>query len=71
MTEPRWGLTYPLDNVALGDQRRLVEALPDLGFTDLWSKERGGLDAFTPLALASAWAPSQKLNDMATNLRSI
>ena len=53
----RWGLTFPLDGIPLADQRRLVEALPDLGFTDLWSMETAGADAFTPLALASVWAP--------------
>lgn len=58
---PRWGLTFPLDGIPLADQRRLVEALPDLGFTDLWSMETAGADAFTPLALASVWAPQLNL----------
>ena len=60
-TPPRWGLTFPLDGIPLADQRRLVEALPDLGFTDLWSMETAGADAFTPLALASVWAPQLQL----------
>lgn len=59
--EQRWGLTYPLDGVPLCAQRGLVERLPDLGFTDLWSMETAGADAFTPLALASVWAPSLRL----------
>lgn len=58
---PRWGLTFPLDGIPLADQRKLVEALPDLGFTDLWSMETNGADAFTPLALASVWAPQLNL----------
>src|SRR4051812_19444024 len=58
---PRWGLTFPLDGIPLTDQRKLVEALPDLGFTDLWSMETAGADAFTPLALASVWAPTLNL----------
>ncbi|MGE5830060.1 MAG: LLM class F420-dependent oxidoreductase, partial [Micromonosporaceae bacterium] len=28
-----------------------------LGYTDVWSAEAGGADAFTPLALASVWGP--------------
>ncbi|GGO88271.1 LLM class F420-dependent oxidoreductase [Wenjunlia tyrosinilytica] len=59
--QPRWGLTYPLDGVPLAEQRRLVESLPDLGFTDVWSTETAGADAFTPLALASVWAPALRL----------
>ncbi|WP_037608123.1 LLM class F420-dependent oxidoreductase [Streptacidiphilus rugosus] len=57
----RWGLTFPLDGIPLGAQRALVESLPDLGFTDLWSMETAGADAFTPLALASVWAPQLRL----------
>ncbi|GAB2598000.1 LLM class F420-dependent oxidoreductase [Streptomyces capparidis] len=59
--QPRWGLTYPLDALPLAGQRGLVERLPDLGFTDLWSMETASADAFTPLALASVWAPALRL----------
>ncbi len=34
-----------------------MRALPDLGFTDVWTGEGGGVDAFTPLAAAAAWQP--------------
>jgi probable F420-dependent oxidoreductase len=61
MTTARWGLTFPLDGIPLAAQRRLVESLPDLGYTDVWSMETNGADAFTPLALASVWAPSLNL----------
>ncbi|RAG81676.1 LLM class F420-dependent oxidoreductase [Streptacidiphilus pinicola] len=57
----RWGLTFPLDGIPLAAQRALVESLPDLGFTDLWSMETAGADGFTPLALASVWAPQLRL----------
>src|SRR5205085_8243622 len=33
----------------------------ELGYTDLWSSEANGTDAFTPLALAAAWVPSMRL----------
>ncbi|RNL86656.1 LLM class F420-dependent oxidoreductase [Halostreptopolyspora alba] len=57
----RWGVTVPLDGLALAEQRSLIERLPDLGYTDVWSAEANGADAFTPLALASAWAPRLRL----------
>jgi len=57
----RWGITIPFDGVPLPEQRSLFEQLPDLGYTDVWSAESNGADAFTPLALASVWAPSLRL----------
>jgi probable F420-dependent oxidoreductase len=57
----RWGITIPLDGVPLAEQRTIIESLPDLGYTDAWSAEANGTDAFTPLALASVWAPSLRL----------
>ncbi len=51
----RWGITLPLSGMPLSGQRDLVAALPDLGYTDAWSSEVNGADAFTPLALAAQW----------------
>ncbi len=52
---PRWGITLPLQGLPLPAQRRIVEGLADLGYTDAWSAELAGIDAFTPLVLASHW----------------
>src|ERR1051326_8700072 len=52
---PRWGITLPLRSLPLPDQRDLVAALPDLGYTDAWSSEVNGADAFAPLAAAAQW----------------
>lgn len=57
----RWGLTIPLTGVPLARHREVLEGLEDLGYTDLWSAEASGHDAFTPLALASQWAPGARL----------
>jgi probable F420-dependent oxidoreductase len=57
----RWGLTLPLPGVPLADHAAIVRALPDLGYTDVWTAETNGTDAFTPLALASAWEPTLRL----------
>jgi probable F420-dependent oxidoreductase len=57
----RYGMTIPFDGVQLHEQRDWIVELADLGYTDVWSSEANGADAFTPLALASAWAPSLRL----------
>jgi probable F420-dependent oxidoreductase len=62
----RWGMTVPLGGVALADHAAVYAALSDAGFTDLWSSEVAGTDAFTPLALAAAWAPEMRLGTAIT-----
>src|SRR5215204_4331676 len=57
----RYGITVPFDGVPLHAHREWFEEIAALGYTDLWSAEAGGADAFTPLALASAWAPTLRL----------
>ena len=57
----RWGLTVPLTGVPLAEHADIVRALPDYGYTDVWSAETNGADAFTPLALAAAWEPTLRL----------
>jgi probable F420-dependent oxidoreductase len=57
----RWGLTIPLMGVPLARHAEIVPGLEDLGYTDVWSAETNGTDAFTPLALASQWAPGLRL----------
>jgi probable F420-dependent oxidoreductase len=60
-SQSRWGMTLPLPGLPLAGQRDLVAGMPDLGYTDAWSAELNGADAFTPLALASQWAPPLRL----------
>ncbi|GLW91374.1 LLM class F420-dependent oxidoreductase [Actinokineospora globicatena] len=57
----RWGLSLPLTGIPLPAHRDLVRELPDLGYTDAWSAETAGCDAFTPLVLAAEWAPRLRL----------
>jgi probable F420-dependent oxidoreductase len=57
----RYGMTIPFDGVSLAEHRVWFEELADLGYTDLWSAEANGADAFTPLALAAAWTPGMRL----------
>lgn len=56
-----WGLTIPLTGVPLPAHAGVLRALPGFGYTDVWSAETAGTDAFTPLALASTWEPTMRL----------
>jgi probable F420-dependent oxidoreductase len=61
MTYQGYGMTIPFDGVPLHAQRDWIVELADLGYTDVWSSEANGADGFTPLALASTWAPTLRL----------
>ena len=62
----RWGMTVPLGGVPLADHAAVFAALTDAGFTDLWTSEVSGTDAFTPLTLAAAWQPQARLGTAIT-----
>jgi probable F420-dependent oxidoreductase len=51
----------PLTGVPVLEHRALVAELADLGYTDVWSAETTGTDAFTPLALAAQWSDRVRL----------
>ena len=56
----RPGMTVPLPGPLHSHRDKLAE-LADLGYTDIWSAESDGADAFTPLAMAAAWEPRLRL----------
>jgi probable F420-dependent oxidoreductase len=56
-----WGLTIPQLGLPLPEHETLLRKLPDWGYTDVWSAETSGADAFVPLALASTWQPALRL----------
>ena len=56
----RPGMTVPLPGPLHTHRDKLAE-LADMGYTDIWSAEADGADAFTPLALAAAWEPRLRL----------
>ena len=58
----RPGMTVPLPGPLHTHAAGLAE-LADLGYTDIWSSEADGADAFTPLTLAAAWEPRLRLGD--------
>jgi probable F420-dependent oxidoreductase len=57
----RWGITIPLTGLPLAEHQALLAELAEAGYTDAWTAETAGTDAFTPLALAARWAPSLHL----------
>ena len=57
----RLALTIPFQTVPLDQHADFVRALPDWGYTDVWTSEAQDVDGFTPLALASQWAPALRL----------
>ena len=59
-TMQRYGMTIPFD-LPLAEQESVIKEMVDLGYTDFWSSESNGTDGFTPLALASVWAPTARL----------
>jgi probable F420-dependent oxidoreductase len=62
----RWGITLPLTGVPVLQHRALVTELGEMGYTDVWSAETTGTDAFTPLALAAQWSDSIRLGTAIT-----
>ncbi|MFT3853432.1 MAG: LLM class F420-dependent oxidoreductase [Ilumatobacteraceae bacterium] len=56
-----YGLSIPFDGVPLAAHRALFDAAASAGFTDLWSMEVNGNDAFTPLAAAAVSHPQLRL----------
>jgi probable F420-dependent oxidoreductase len=56
----RNGITVPLPGHLHAQREQIVE-LADLGYSDIWSAEADGVDAFTPLAMAAAWEPRLRL----------
>ena len=61
MPRRRLALTIPLQTVPLAEHADFVRALEGFGYTDVWTSEAQDVDGFTPLALASQWAPTLRL----------
>jgi probable F420-dependent oxidoreductase len=57
----RWGMSIPFHDVPLHRQGEVARELEGLGYTDLWTEEGMGNDAFTPLAIAAAVTTTVRL----------
>ena len=67
MPDLRWGLTLPFAGVSLAEHERLVQEAEAAGYTDVWTGETNGPDAFTPLVLAAAWTERIRLGTGVVN----
>ena len=64
----RWGFTFPLEGVPLSEHRAVLQEAERLGYTDAWTAEVDGHDAFVPLALAAAWTEKIRLGTAIANV---
>ena len=64
----RWGITIPLEGLPLSEHRRILQEAEGIGYTDAWSAEVNGPDAFVPLALAAAWTEKLRLGTAIANV---
>jgi len=49
--QKRWSLSLPMVGVPLSELAEVAREAESLGYTDAWSSEVDGIDAFTPLAV--------------------
>jgi len=59
--EVRWGITLPVAKLPLAAHGALLQEARDLGYSDAWTSETNGADAFAPLAFAAALTPHLRL----------
>lgn len=64
----RWGITFPLEGVPLSEHREVFQEAERLGFTDAWTLEVDGTDAFVPLGLAAGWSSKLRLGTAIANV---
>ena len=63
----RWALSIEVPGLGLRDHEPVVRAAEAAGYTDVWSEETAGHDAFTPLAMASTWSERLRLGTGVVN----
>ena len=64
----RWGLTIPLDGVPLSAHGELLQEAERLGYTDAWTMEVDGLDAFVPAAIVGAATDKLRIGTAIANV---
>ncbi|SHE64090.1 probable F420-dependent oxidoreductase, Rv3093c family [Ferrithrix thermotolerans DSM 19514] len=56
-----YALTVPFSGTSLLDHKSIVQRAEELGYSEIWSSEVDGFDAFSPLVLAGCWSGSVRL----------
>ena len=57
----RLGITIPFAGLPMAEHAELLREIEGLGYTDCWTMETAGTDAFTPLAFAAACTTGMRL----------
>src|ERR687884_149398 len=63
----RWALSIEVPGLSLLDHEPVVRAAEAAGYTDVWSEETAGHDAFTPLVMAATWSERLRLGTGVVN----
>ncbi|MCH8815423.1 MAG: LLM class F420-dependent oxidoreductase [Chloroflexi bacterium] len=64
----RWGITFPLQGLPLLAHREILQEAEKLGYTDAWTAEVDGGDAFVPIASAAAWTKKLRFGTAIANI---
>ncbi|MCH7697778.1 MAG: LLM class F420-dependent oxidoreductase [Chloroflexi bacterium] len=64
----RWGLTFPLDGISLPAHKEILQEAEQLGYTDAWTMEVDGVDAFVPAALGLSWTTELRIGTAIANV---
>jgi alkanesulfonate monooxygenase SsuD/methylene tetrahydromethanopterin reductase-like flavin-dependent oxidoreductase (luciferase family) len=64
----RWGITFPLQGLPLTAHKEILQEAEDLGYTDGWTSEVDGGDAFVPIAAAAAWTRNMRFGTAVANI---
>ncbi len=65
---PRWGITFPLEGLPVAANREALQEAERLGYTDAWTAEVNGNDAFTPIASAAVWTQKLRFGTAIANI---
>jgi len=64
----RWGVTIPLEGIPLSAHGEVLREAESLGYTDFWTAEVDGLDAFVPAAVAAAATERGRIGTAIANI---
>jgi len=64
----RLGITFPLEGTPLAAHREILQEAERLGYTDAWSAEVNGSDAFTPIVAAAIWTERLRFGTAIANI---
>lgn len=64
----RWGITFPLQGLPLTAHKEILQEAESIGYTDGWTSEVDGGDAFVPIAAAAAWTKKMRFGTAVANI---